>query len=159
MALGINEQTEQKMISARAARNKQNKEVPFLINVKDGRLLPNIPALAGRPAEKTPSGHTIPAKKPHPNYRPFTGSPKASLEERMKWLETSGAAAPRGREVSLANIEPFDVGTATLDELVEFGSSEYGLEINKGLGLKAARAAVIKAARDAGAIKDEEKLN
>ncbi len=154
MALGVNEAQETKMISARAARNKQNPKIPFLINIKDGRLLPNVPALAGRPAETTSDGKVIPAKKPHPDLRPFTGSVKATLDERMKWLETLGMA-PGQRQVSLANVEPFDVGTATLDELVMFAKDEYGLDLDKGKGLKAARTAVIEAATKAGVIKDE----
>jgi hypothetical protein len=157
MALGISEAQESKMISARAARNKQNLKVPLLINIKDGRLLPNVPALAGHPAETTPDGKTIPAKKPHPDLRPYTGSPKASLEERMKWLETLGVA-PTRREVVLADPEPFDIGLATLDELAQFAKDEYGLEIDKGAGIRAARNAVAAAARKAGAVK-EEKLN
>lgn len=147
----ISEAVEARMISARAAHNRQNPQHPYLINVKDGRLLPNVPALAGR-AAGVENGKAIPAKAGHRDLRVYTGSVKASYEERMKWLETSGLSV--GRDVSMANVEPFDVGTATLDELVDFANLEYGLEINKGLGLKAARTTVIEAARKAGAIKD-----
>lgn len=163
MALGVSEQVEQRMISDRAARNKQNTKIPFLINIKDARLVPNVPALAGRPAEKSASGHTIPAKPPHPNYRPYTGSLKAPLEERMKWLETLGTLSGP-REVSLANLEPFDVGTATLDECIEFAQNEYGVEVKRELGLKGVRAAVVDLYKKASAARaagdgDSDKLN
>lgn len=161
MALGISDAQEQKMISDRAARNKQDPKHPYLINVKDGRILPNVPALAGRPARKTDSGHVEPAKAGHPDLRVYTGDPKASKEERLRWLQTNGVGTAAQRPVSLANVEPFDVGTATMDELVEFAQSEYGVDISrmKAQGLKAVRNEVIKLAKEAGAVADDDKLN
>lgn len=154
--MAISEQAEARMISARAARNKQNAKIPFLINVKDGRLIPNVPAIAGRPAETTTDGKTIPAKKPHPDYRPFTGSVKASLDERLAWIASLGghaSAAPRA--VSLANLPAFDLGTATVDELIEFAQEEYkekAAHLSKTLGLKALRKEVARMAEEAGAV-------
>jgi hypothetical protein len=160
----INEAQESKMIAQRAARNKQNPKVPFLINIKDGRLMPNVPMLAGRPGEKAPSGQVIPARPPHPNYRPYTGSLKASEEERMKWLESAGlkihtvtedaehtGVAPR-RGVVLADVEPFDIGTATVSELIEFAQQEYGKTLSPAGGLRGLRTQVGELARAAGAV-------
>jgi len=159
----INEAQESRMIAERAARNKQNTKIPFLINIKDGRLIPNVPMLGGRPAEKAPSGQVIPARLPHPNYRPYTGSLKASEEERMKWIESSGfkiqtvndtsePAAPARRGVVLADVEPFDIGTATVNELIEFAQQEYNKTLSPAGGLKALRAQVGELARAAGAV-------
>ncbi len=122
-------------------------------------MLPNVPALAGRPAEKI-NGKDTPAKPGHKDYRPYTGKVSASLDERMKWIETNGSSyvgGPRG--VSLTNVEPFDVGTATIDELIEFAKDEYNKDIPKGLSLKATRDAVIKLAQAAGAIIDPDSIN
>lgn len=155
MALGISEQQETRMIAARAARNKQDAKHPFLINVKDGRLVPNVPALRGRPAEKV-DGREIPAKPGHPDYRVYTGSVKASLEERMKWLETSGAGVGGTRRaVVLSDEEPFDLNTATLDEMIEFAKSEYDKVLDKSMGMKAVRKAVADLAIAAGAVREE----
>lgn len=157
----ISEAQESKMIAQRAARNKQNPKVPFLINIKDGRLLPNVPALAGRPEEKAPSGQTIPAKKPHPDYRPYTGSIKATEEERMHWLRSSGmtlqtadTGAPVRRGVLLSDEEPFDIGASTVAELIEFAKTEYGADLSPAGGLKALRAQVNDLAKKAGATVD-----
>jgi hypothetical protein len=158
--MAISEAQESKMIAQRNARNKQNVKIPFLINVKDGRLIPNVPMLAGRAAEVAPNGQVIPAKPPHPNYRPYTGSLKATEEERMKWLESSGFTiqtvsteagnAPR-RAVVLADVEPFDIGTATVGELIAFAKDEYGADLSPAGGLKALRTQVGKLALEAGA--------
>lgn len=157
--MAISEQVEARMISARAARNKQNTKIPFLINIKDGRLIPNVPALAGRPAETTADGKTIPAKKPHPDYRPFTGSVKSTLDERLQWLKTAGGHVNTGpRPVTLANVEPFDLGTATIGELIEFAQEEYkekAVHLSKEMGLKALRKEVARLAEEAGAVVEE----
>ena len=52
----ISEAVEARMAEARATRNKQDKEHPMLINIKDYRLMPNVPALRN-----------------HRSYRPFAG--------------------------------------------------------------------------------------
>jgi hypothetical protein len=114
-----------------------------------------VPALRGRPAEKVEGGREIPAKPGHPDLRVYTGSVKASLEERMKWLETSGAGVHTARQVVLADAEPFDLNTATLDEMIEFAKTEYGKTLDKSMGMKAVRAAVGKLATEAGAVREE----
>ena len=80
----ITEAQEAAVVQARgkSPKFKQDKRHPFLINVKDGRLFPNVGALR----DSTNAG----AK----DYRIFTGSPKATHDERMKWLETQGATLP-----------------------------------------------------------------
>lgn len=161
----ISEAQESKMIQQRAARNKQNPKIPMLINIKDARLLPNVPALAGRPEEMGPNGRPIPAKKPHPDYRPYTGSLKASEEERMAWLRSAGLnvshevvevddITPRRRAVVLSDEEPFDIGTSTVAELIAFAKSEYNAELSPAGGLQALRKQVNELAKKAGAAVD-----
>ena len=71
--MAISEAAEQRMVAARAARNKQDKKHPFVINIHDGRLLPNVPNL-----------------RAHSNYRVYTGDPKASAQERLRFLSVAG---------------------------------------------------------------------
>jgi hypothetical protein len=161
--MAISSIQEDKMIAQRAARNKQNPKIPFLINIKDGRLMPNVPALAGRAAETAPSGQVIPAKPPHPHYRPYTGSLKASGDERMHWLQSAGLVisntevqidAPVRRAVVLSDEPAFDIGTATVGELIAFAKEEYGQDLAATGGLKALRTQVGELARRAGATVD-----
>lgn len=118
-------------IAAARARSQQDKTNPFLINVHDGRLIPNVPKLRG-----------------HKDYRVFTGDHKrASKEDRMRWLETGGSA-PNARGV--VDSTPFDLGKATADEIVAFAASEYGLMLNPESNLHTLRAAMRKAAIEHG---------
>ena len=64
-------------LAARRAQTAQDKRNPFLIHVDDGRLIPNVARLRG-----------------HAKYRVFTGSPKATPEERMVWLRSMGNGTP-----------------------------------------------------------------
>lgn len=109
MALSENQQAA--MSNARAAQSKQDQKTPFLIHQKDGRLMPNTPLL-----------------RKHKDYRPFTGSVKASLDERMLFLATGST---RSRVINSApeeeeDLPPFDIGKATKDEMVAFAYTEFG---------------------------------
>lgn len=166
----ISEAQESKMIAARAARNKQNAKIPFLISIKDGRLMPNVPMLGGYPADRAPNGQLIPARLPHPDYRPYTGSLKATEDERLAWLKSAGllvsepvtvpdvetedAAPRRRRAVVLSDEPPFDIGLATVAELIEFAKTEYGATLTPAGGLKALRQQVSELAQKAGATID-----
>lgn len=98
--------------AGRGPKFKQDKKHPFLIHVKDGRLYPNTQKLR--------------ESKVAPDYRIFTGNPKASAEERKLWLETQGAAPGL---TPVIESEPFDIGKATAEELIGFALSEYGTTI------------------------------
>ena len=125
----ISESVEARMSEARAARNRQDKEHPMLINIKDFRLMPNVPAL-----------------RTHRNYRPFAGDPRATYDERKRIVETgqlmgrpvivdSQLAKFRGGATATvdapeADEPPFDVGKASREELQVFALRYYGVEID-----------------------------
>lgn len=115
-------------LAARRAQLSQDKRHPHLIHIDDGRLMPNVPKLRG-----------------HPKYRVFTGSPKATPEERMAWLRSMGngpAEAPTE--------EAFDIGKATVDEMIAFAASEYGVTLDPSLHHNKMRAELRRLAAEAG---------
>lgn len=138
--MAISEAAEQRMIAARAARNKQDKKHPFVINIHDGRLLPNVPNL-----------------RAHSNYRVYTGDPKASAQERLRFLSVAGHR-PRVVDSEVSGEQPppppFDIAKAGRDELVEFAASQYGAALDPGAHLNALRAQVRALARDANDLSD-----
>lgn len=115
-------------IAARRAQTQQDKRHPFLIHVDDGRLMPNVPRLRG-----------------HQKYRVFTGSPKATPQERMAWLRSMG----NGTSVP-AESEPFDIGTASVAEMIAFAASEYGVTLDPSLHHNKMRAELRRLAAEAG---------
>ena len=117
------------LAAATAAKNRQDAKTPFLININDARLMPNIPLL-----------------RKHKDYRVFTGSVKASLEERQQYLATGRG---QGRVVVnsvVENLEPFDIAKATADELIAFALTEYGLALLATTPLRQLRKQVADAA-------------
>ena len=114
-------------LAARRAQTAQDKRNPFLIHVDDGRLMPNVARLRG-----------------HAKYRVFTGSPKATPEERMAWLRSMGNGTPLPTE------DPFDIGTASVAELIAFAASEYGVTLDPSTHHNKMRAALRRLAAEAG---------
>lgn len=114
-------------IAARRAQTQQDKRNPFLIHVDDGRLMPNVARLRG-----------------HAKYRVFTGSPKATPEERMAWLRSMGNGTPLPTE------DPFDIGTASVAELIAFAASEYGVTLDPSTHHNKMRAELRRLAAEAG---------
>lgn len=116
------------MSQARAALSIQDKQRPFLINRKNGRLLPNVARL-----------------RTHPDMQPYTGNVRASLEERMRYLRTG--TFRQVVDTSVTDETPFDVGTATKDELIAFAFNELGgLQLDPKTPLPGMRKQVVKAA-------------
>ena len=121
----ISEVMEQRMVEANRARNAQDKRHPMLINIKDGRMIPNVPKLRG-----------------HPNYRVYMGDPTASKEERLRVLHTQGLlesaaivdSGPRGvpqpGPIESPEGEPFDVAKAQREELKIFAKQNYGVDLD-----------------------------
>lgn len=115
------------------AANAQNRKHPLLINIVDGRLVPNVPRLGGREAVRNADGRVVsPAIPPHPKYRIYHGPRNASREERMRLLSTENSmhAAPVGFD-PMAAAKPFDIATATAAELVEFAQQQYGANLSE----------------------------
>ncbi len=115
-------------LAARRAQTAQDKKFPHLIHVEDGRLMPNVQRLRG-----------------HPKYRVFTGSPKATVEERMAWLRSLGHGDPvSGVE------EAFDIGKATVEQMVAFAASEYGVQFPADMHHNKMRSELRRLASEAG---------
>jgi len=100
----------------------QDKKVPLLINREDGRLMPNVPRI-----------------RELPEYIPYTGSVTASATERMRWLDQFNKPQMEA---------PFDVGTATKDELIDFAATEYGRTLDRRKNVDTLRAEVMAMAGD-----------
>lgn len=105
---------EGKIADARA-RQRQDKSHPLLINIKDGRLMPNVPRIRNN-------------KKAQ--YVVYTGPAKATLEERMRYLQSMGRNGGRRVVDSSSEDAPFDIGKASKQELVDFALSEYQTQLS-----------------------------
>lgn len=110
----MDDNTEQRVSDARG-KSRQDKKTPLLIR-DDGVLYPNVPLV-----------------RKNPRFRPYYGDPKASLDDRMRFL----AGLSKRREV-VYNPEPeapFDIGKASVDELLTFSVEQFGrvLDPNKPL--------------------------
>lgn len=132
----ISKAVEARMAEARAARNKQDKEHPMLINIKDFRLVPNVPLL-----------------RHHRNYRVFAGDARATYDERKRIVETGTmmarplvvdtalaalhaanpalkGRAPDSPSVAESDEPPFDVGKANREDLCAFALRYYGADLD-----------------------------
>lgn len=135
----ISQAVEERMAAGRAARNRQSKECPLLINIKDFRLMPNVPRLGGQKEDKATGKVQI---LPHPDYRPYRGDPKATLEERRRLVET-GTLASRPAVVDSNHVgpeafgkiqvedgAPFDVHKASREDLTAFAKRWFDADID-----------------------------
>lgn len=121
--MALSEQQQDAISAARAAKSKQDPSTPFLIHRENGRLMPNTVLL-----------------RKHKDYRPYTGSVKASHEERMLFLRT-GSSRPRmvNSVPEEAEAAPFDLGKATKDEIVAFAFTEFGAAFDPGTDIRTLR--------------------
>lgn len=117
--MAFTEQNEQVLANARGQR-RQDKRVPLLIR-DDGMLYPNVPLVAKKN-----------------NFRPYHGDPKASLEERMAYLQ--GFGQQRRKVVFEQPEEAFELGKATADEIVAFAMQEYGAALDPSTPIDTLRA-------------------
>lgn len=105
-------------------KKKQDKVNPHVININDGRLMPNVSTL-----------------REHVNYRVYTGPKDATTEERMKWLQGALKQMPDRHVTGV--VEDFDVSTADKDALITFAMEEWGLMLSPELGLSVLRRQVL----------------
>lgn len=128
-------------LSAQIARNRQDKQTPFCIHVKDGRLMPNVKEI-----------------REHPDYRPYKGNYKASLDERMAYLRSGGFGASPGKRAVVpftedapgapeVEQEPFDIAKATKEELVAFAFDQWTEVLSMDTHLTTLRSQVAKLAK------------
>ena len=126
-------------------KQKQDAKIPFLINVKDGRLVPNV---AGT--------------RELPDYAPYRGPAKAPLEARLQFLRSEGRLGSAYRPLVDSSVEqssepvaPFDIAVASKDELMAFAASEYGKSLDPTAHLATLKKQVREFARQAGALTGE----
>lgn len=118
------------------AKKKQDKTNPFVVNIHDGRLMPNTPRL-----------------RAHKDYRVYPAglddARKSTNAERLRWIEKSKAITSSPKIVnSMAEADQFDVGTATADELAVFAMEQWGLALDPKKPLKTLRGEVMKKASE-----------
>jgi hypothetical protein len=116
--------------AAARGRLRQDKTDPLLINLEDGRLMPNVPNI-----------------RKNPKYVIYSGDFQASKEERMLWLASVGRRSGARRVVDSREAEPFDIATASKTELADFALTEYGEDLKTdGVDIRIIRAQVKKLA-------------
>lgn len=119
------------------AKKKQDVKNPFVVNINNGRLMPNTPRL-----------------RVHKDYRVYPvgleDAKKSTTADRLAWIKRSAAmfAAPRITN-SMAEQDSFDVGTATADELAVFAMETWGLALDPKKPLKTLRKEVMEKAEAA----------
>lgn len=120
---------------------KQDPKVPMVINMDDGRLMPNTPRL-----------------RMHANYRPYHGSLKATQDERMAYIASlTGAVAPARAKRKVQDDEgPFDLDRASKPEMVRFAATEYGLVLEPGMPAGVMRERIKEAAKEAAGGNEDE---
>jgi len=152
--MAISQAMEEQMSAQVQRKNAQNKRFPMLIHIDDGRLMPNVPRLSGRPEQRDATGKIIsPAIPPHPKYRVFRGDPKAPRAERLRILNEGMKveSAPVVDATFMATPEAaFDIATANAEELVAFANEQYGLNLNSRTPLHLLRGRVKAAAAKHG---------
>jgi len=117
----LTEQQQAAAISARGAR-RQNKAQPWLIR-DDGQIFPNVPLLAKRK-----------------NMRVFTGDIKASIEERLRYIQ----GLPGKRRVTFDEPDPLSITKASKEELIAFAFDEHSEVIDPGEHINKVRALICK---------------
>ena len=117
----MNDQDEERVAGARARSKKhgQDQRVPFLIR-DDGMLYPNVPLV-----------------RKSPRFRLYYGDPKASLADRMRFL--SGLSKKREVIYNPEPDEPFDIGKADVDALLNFAVEQFGRVLDANKPIKALR--------------------
>lgn len=125
----ISEAQDAKISDARA-RSAQDKVNPLLINIDDGRLMPNVRRILRHKSAR---------------YVIYSGDPKASLEERMLWLKSMGRQPGARRIINTAidTDEVVDLGKLSKAELIDLAMAEYQTELPSNIDVKEMRKRVL----------------
>jgi len=113
--------------AAGSKKRRQDKTNPMVINVINGRLMPNTPKL-----------------RLHKDYRVYTGSLDASLPDRMRWLEGISKMAPVKVVNSRGAEDSFDLGAATKEDIITFAFEQYGSVLDGSKDIRVLRKEVMK---------------
>lgn len=124
----------ERRVSAARGRSRQDKKHPQLICVDDYALFPNVPNIRKKN-----------------NFIIYTGDVKASLAERKRYVESMKGAG-MGRRGVISSAEPFDVATATKEELIDFALVEYETTLNGAAPMVTLRRQVLKLAHEHDAL-------
>ena len=116
----------------RSAKRRQDKQFPHVVNVNDGRLMPNVLALRN-----------------HKDYRVYQGPKDASTDDRLRWLQ--GVSKTPKVTNSQAEADDFDVGKATKDDLIVFAMEQYGAPIDPAMDIRTMRKKIVEMAEKAAA--------
>jgi hypothetical protein len=92
-----------------------------------------------------------PGIPPHAKYRVYMGDPKAPLADRMRILKVGLGAelAPVFDPKDTVAAKPFDIATASAEELVEFAQQQYGMSLSPNTPVHLLRGRVKAAAEKA----------
>jgi hypothetical protein len=126
---------------SRRLKRRQDKTHTHVVNIHDGRLMPNVQML-----------------RDHKDYRIYTGPIDASAEDRLRWVAGELKKLPMKVLNSLENAPTFDVGTATRDDLIVFAMEEYGQVLKETTPLSTMRKQVLKFAENAAAAEAADAL-
>ena len=130
----MNQMQEASASAARGAK-AQDKKSPFVININDGRLIPN----------------TIKTRA-NKNYRVYRGDVYASQDERMRYLSSAGL----GSGAASVEDDVFELSKATREQLIEYAMSEHGVTLDPQMHLARLRSKVAELAK--GIVPDDVKL-
>lgn len=121
-------------VSAVRGRARQDKKNPLLISMSDALLWPNVPNL-----------------RKSKDMILYTGNPKAGPEERRRYVESMKTGRLGMRSV-IDTSQAFDVGTATVQDLIDFALTEYGKTLNPAAPLVTLRKQIVLLAKEANAL-------
>jgi len=124
----ISDQQDSNLSQAAAASKKRKQDAtnPMVINIHDGRLMPNTPRL-----------------RTHKDYRVYTGDINATLPDRMRWLTGTKRQPIRVVNTQEATNE-FDLGSASKEDIVTFAFEEYGAVLEPTQDIRKLRKEVIR---------------
>jgi hypothetical protein len=130
--MAISQETQDKVVEATGRKYAQDKAVPFVINIKDARLVPNNVLT-----------------RELPDYVLYHGDIKATEEQRKAYLANGHRSRRVINTAAPAEDEVFDVGTADGMSIVAFALEEYGAVLDPTKKITALRAEVLRLAKAA----------
>lgn len=121
----------------RQRQMEQETGTSLLINIKTGRLFPNVPLVFKKP-----------------DWRPYHGDPNWPLEKRMEWVRGTQKAR---RVIMSEPQEPFDLARADKEQIIAFALEEFGVTLNPAKPLAKLREEVANMARAQGLLDGRQK--
>ena len=138
----LSDQQDQNLTNAqkRSAKRRQDKDHPMVVNINDGRRMPNVPML-----------------REHKDYRVYMGPPNASDAEALAWVK--GEVKRKVPKITYTSpMDSFDVGKATKDDLIVFAMEELALPLEPTMHIATMRSKVMEAANKLSAAAQTEDL-